>query len=258
MKNSASSLDFKRRSVSIVSWNIKHSSNIKLISSAINDCRAEIVLLQEVDRTSLRNGQVDTPAELACSLGMEMFYTPTVRLRPALRCGQNQYGLCILARHPISDPKSIRLDKFPIYTGKSRTEPRFAQRCIVTIDDVDLYVVNTHLSQISVRNPNVRSIQKKTLQTIMDWPPVVAPVLLAGDFNGNPVRMRSDNFWTAQGVLMAQSPRPTFQSHNSKNHLSRREKIDYITTRNARLVNFNLLTFPSVSDHYCLSGTIHV
>ena len=72
-------------------------SDIKRIADLIQNEKADVIALQEVDRYRWRSGYVDQAKELAELLGMDM------RFAPSLIYTAGQYGNAILSRYPIED-----------------------------------------------------------------------------------------------------------------------------------------------------------
>ena len=114
--------------------------NLARIASLVDSLRADIVLLQEVDRNTQRSGRVDQPATLAKLTGHHVAFGKSLDFQGG------EYGIAILSRWPISSDTTYHL---PVDPPQERSggsyEPRAALRVIVATPNGPLAFVNTHL-----------------------------------------------------------------------------------------------------------------
>src|SRR6185503_2983139 len=104
-----------------------------------------------------------------------------VHFFPAVRVMEEMYGDAILSRWPARLVKGCAL---PGYTRLPRIEPRGALWSAITVNGVELQVINTHLGLLGAE----RQLQSRALMGD-DWlghPDCHDPVILMGDFNATP------------------------------------------------------------------------
>jgi endonuclease/exonuclease/phosphatase family metal-dependent hydrolase len=151
--------------------------NLARVADLVRQTRADVVLLQEVDRGTRRSGGVDQPAVLASSTGFSVAFGKT------LDYDGGEYGIAILSRWPI---RNQDLNRLPVNPPQQRAggsyEPRGAQRVIVRAPGGDLALVNTHLD--ASRDDHYRRQESRTVLAIARA--VGTPALVGGDFNSTP------------------------------------------------------------------------
>ena len=163
--------------VSVLVYNIhagkdaKGVDNLERVAGIIRDSRADIVLLQEVDRLTKRSGNVDQAARLKELTGFYGVFGKTIDWQGG------EYGIAVLSRWKIGDDTIMRLFASPL-----RRSPSFEARGALSVQILApfgmLRVVNTHLD--ASRADSFRVMQAKEL-------PVSSPVtILGGDFNAEP------------------------------------------------------------------------
>jgi endonuclease/exonuclease/phosphatase family metal-dependent hydrolase len=150
--------------------------NLERVADLVRATRADIVLLQEVDRGTRRSGNVDQLGVLAQRTGFSVAFGKT------LDYDGGEYGIAILSRWPIADHALVRL---PVEPPQQRSggsyEPRGAQRVRLR-DPGQTAVVNTHLD--ASREDHYRRQEIRTVLAIARE--AEAGVLIGGDFNSTP------------------------------------------------------------------------
>lgn len=169
------------RTLRVLTFNIHGALNhdgydLGRVAEEIRAWKADVVLLQEVDRHRARTDFDDQPVALAAALDMFASYGANV-VRPSLEKGgkEQEYGTLTLSRYPVLDSENLRLPNRP------GLERRGLLRTTVDVDGAAVDLYNTHLQHTSgaVRRDQVRAI-KEVLRT-RDLPSV-----LGGDFNAEP------------------------------------------------------------------------
>ncbi|MBP1884335.1 endonuclease/exonuclease/phosphatase family protein [Sinorhizobium mexicanum] len=170
------------------------------IAAVINECRADIIALQEVDVGRARSGGIDQAHMIAAHLQME------AQFHPALHLKDEKYGDALLTALPMRLVKAAALP--------SVGEARGALWVEVDLAEVKLQIVVTHLG--------LRGAERVRQVTTLLGPGWLGgidqretPVVLAGDLNAT---ARS----AAYGLVARQlrdaqlqtdaKPRPTFPS----------------------------------------------
>ena len=114
--------------------------NLARVAALARAERADVVLLQEVDRGTRRSGGVDQVALLERASGLHAAFGRTLDYD----CGQ--YGIALLSRWPIADDTLVHL---PVTPPQQRTggsyEPRGALVARLDAPGLALRVLNTHL-----------------------------------------------------------------------------------------------------------------
>ena len=154
--------------------------NLARVADVIRETRADVVLLQEVDRGTRRSGGVDQPADLERRTGF------TAVFGKSLDYDGGEYGIAILSRWPVTRDTVLPL---PVEPPQKRSggamEPRAALVATVRAPGGDVTVVNTHLDASRVETWRRQEVQRvaaatATLRTTR------ARVLVGGDFNSEP------------------------------------------------------------------------
>lgn len=158
----------------VLTYNIHHGEgtdgNIDLTRTAevIRRANADLVALQEVDRTTLRTGDVDQLAELEHLTGMHGVFGKAMDFQGG------EYGVAILSRLPIDAVDNVALP------GAPEREPRTALSVqVATASGLRVRFTSTHLDQ--GRESVSRSAQVRFLAETVSRGN--GPSLLAGDFN---------------------------------------------------------------------------
>lgn len=186
----------KPREVRVMSYNIKHGqTNVSCtqppripgqppfpdcgldLQASIDVIRAQapdIVGMQEIDRFWARSGNVDEPAVIAASLGMEHYcYAPNLDHAPdSHSLVPHQYGTLIVSRFPILECANTLLSR----VGAS--EQRGLLKTVVNVQGVPLQFYTTHLHTAQAD----RLLQTADIAQFMDAAPP-GPRVLVGDFN---------------------------------------------------------------------------
>jgi endonuclease/exonuclease/phosphatase family metal-dependent hydrolase len=153
------------------------------VADAIRETRADVVALQEVDvHWDTRSDFRDQAHDLACLLGMRMFFAPIYDLDP-LTPGQprRQYGIVILSRFPMLHTENHEITRLSTVEPNPvpRLAPGFAE-AVLLVRGMRLPMYSTHLDYRP--DPAVRVTQVADMLRIM----TSGPKLLLGDFNATP------------------------------------------------------------------------
>lgn len=154
--------------------------NLQRVADVVRDTRADIVLLQEVDRLTTRSGGEDHVARLEELTGYHGAFGKTLDYQGG------QYGIALLSRHPIARDT---LHHLPIDPPQARAggsyEPRGAQYAVIPLGGDTLHVFNTHLD--ASRDDAYRRQEARALLALAE--PLLArgaAVMVGGDLNSLP------------------------------------------------------------------------
>jgi endonuclease/exonuclease/phosphatase family metal-dependent hydrolase len=149
--------------------------NLERVAALVKSTRADIVLLQEVDRGTKRSGYVDQPAELQRLTGLYGVFAK------ALDFQGGDYGIAVLSRWPIVAHEIVSLRLDPLEPRAARLEPRVA--LVVDLDTPAgrRTIVNTHLDA-----SDEDTWRRQELVDLLATIKARRPLLLGGDFNSTP------------------------------------------------------------------------
>ena len=147
-------------------------SNLERVASIVRDSRADVVLLQEVDRRTRRSGGIDQLDSLKRLSGMHGVFGKTIDY------DGGEYGLGILSRWTILSDSLVHL---PVSAPHAGYEARGALAARIDAPGFDIRVIDTHLD---ASRPLYRTEQATALAAVAAGPP--AADIIGGDFNSTP------------------------------------------------------------------------
>lgn len=154
--------------------------NLARVGELIRSTRADVVLLQEVDRGTRRSSGVDQVAELARLTGLQIAFGKSLDYQGG------EYGIAVMSRWPILSDTMFPLPVNPpqARAGGSR-EPRGALRVMIDAPAGKLAVINTHID--ASRDDTWRRQEISTVVRLaVDARAAAQHVLLGGDLNSTP------------------------------------------------------------------------
>ena len=158
----------------------KGVDNLEGVARLVTSTRADLVLLQEVDRGTTRSGNVDQIDRLATSTGYAPAFAPSL-----VSYQGGQYGIAALAREFLGYQATIPLAVTPVQTrsGGSR-EPRVALLAYATVRGMSWRFVNTHVdpSDAAARGHELRQVAAVAREQHQSG----RPLLVGGDLNATP------------------------------------------------------------------------
>lgn len=168
------------RQVQVLVYNIHAGAdaagadNLERVAGVVRDTKADVVLLQEVDKGVRRSRGVDQPAELARLTGLHVAFGRTLDYQGG------EYGIAILSRWPITHDTLVPL---PVSPPQERAggsyEPRGALRARIATPFGELVALNTHLD--ASRSDRWRLQEIRTVIALAR-----DATLVGGDFNSEP------------------------------------------------------------------------
>jgi endonuclease/exonuclease/phosphatase family metal-dependent hydrolase len=220
--------------------------NLERVAALVRSTRADVALLQEVDRGTRRSGRVDQPAVLAARTGFSVAFGKT------LDYDGGEYGIAVLSRWPIQDDTLIRLPVEPpqLRSGPSY-EPRGAQRVVVRAPGADLTIVNAHID--ASREDHYR---RQEIRTVLAIARGTGPIVVGGDFNSTPESaVQSD---ARQGGL--RDAWPTCGAGDGLTYPARApvRRIDYVYLTGTATCSHAEVLESEASDHRPLLVTVRL
>jgi endonuclease/exonuclease/phosphatase family metal-dependent hydrolase len=213
------------------------SVHLATITEEIRRWRADVVLLQEVDRGRAWTGRVDMPATLADALGTSWTFGANVRRSPT-----NQYGTAILSRFPITDSRNVPLPAPP------GTQQRGLLAATIDVKGTEVSVYNTHLEHTS---RVARLQQMRVIAEVIAEDP--RPMVLGGDLNsrpGSPVHVLAGRYLTDTWPAVGLGPGYT---HSARNPRSRIDYLMHADGQDAGLEPVDAMVLRSgISDHWAV------
>lgn len=158
------------RALRVMTFNIQSARHgLDTVAEVIREADADIVALNEVDKSTTRSGGLDQTAELARRAG----YPHYVHVRAATLFG-GDYGLAVLSKHPIVEAKGFTLPTTRLI------ETRAVARAVIDLEGQQLSVYVTHLSN-EPKRAHLRARQAQFIARLMASD--ARPKVLAGDLN---------------------------------------------------------------------------
>ena len=246
-------LGWPGRRARLVAENIRKAARILSVGAAMP--AADVVALQEADRSTVRAGKRHVARELAEALGMNYVraHVPTpsdvepkdrkwwLDFEERMLVGENgDTGVALLSRLPLADASRIELpwDECP-------WRPRLAVSASVPFGGRRLHVFNSHIDTHAAIEGQLK--QHRTVLALADRLGESEPVVLLGDFNTLDDRARH----AARGLLESHgyttplpTNTPTWRSGFIRHH------FDWVFTRGARVTRWGVARVRGVSDHW--------
>jgi endonuclease/exonuclease/phosphatase family metal-dependent hydrolase len=156
------------------------ADNLERVAAMIRETRADVVLLQEVDRGTERSDRTDQPAVLARLTGYHAAFGKTLDYQGG------EYGIAVLSRWPITRDTLVRL---PVRPPQQRAggsyEPRGLLHATVAGPAGAIHVLNTHLDPSAEDGYRIQEVT-----AVLAYAERIAAgadlVILGGDFNALP------------------------------------------------------------------------
>ncbi len=179
-------------SIHIVDWNIDRGTRLREIAEVLERDQADLCLLQEVDLSAHRSGNVNVAEELARQLKMRYAYASAWQ---EMSQGDKEHpsfqGQAILSRFPIKNVRVIRFKAQSDFWRPRRyvpNSPLFQRRLggrIAIVAELEfagrtLVVYNPHLES---RSTGVEKRQMDEILADAKRYPEGTPIVIAGDFN---------------------------------------------------------------------------
>ena len=173
------------QSIRVMTYNIhagkdaQQTLNLTRVAALIDSTDADIVLLQEVDRGTLRAAGADHFEELRTLTGMSGVFGKSIEFQGG------DYGIAVLARWPLDSVAAVALSVDPPQERSGSYEPRIALHVVVHTPAGPIHVVNTHLDA-----GGMGTYRRQELVAILAHLrvklPAQAPFVLGGDLNARP------------------------------------------------------------------------
>ena len=229
----------KLTTLRILTFNIYHGEgtdgkiDLPRQAKVIQDSKADLVCLQEVDDRTERTGRVDQTAELAKLTGFHGAFVHQLDFEGG------RYGQALLSRYPISEAECHWLP------GTPDRERRMAGAVRLKVHEHTITLVTTHLHH---NNEPFRIDQAKTLDRIFRSEKYSdSIVIIAGDLNATPdsepLRLLKEHWVSASN---ASEPFLTFPAQKPE------RQLDYIfisATNGVKVSNVRVIEEPLASDH---------
>lgn len=188
--------------------------NLDRVAAVVRDSKADVVLLQEVDKGVRRSQGVDQPAELARLTGFHAAFGKTLDYQGG------EYGIAILSRWPITWDTLVHL---PVQPPQERAggsyEPRGALQARIGAPFGEIVALTTHLDPSG--DDRWRKQEIHTVLELAKW-----ATFVGGDFNSEPSSAIQDSVRAAPlkdaWLLCGQGSELTYPADSA------RKRIDYL------------------------------
>ncbi len=167
--------------------------NLDRVAELITSSKADLVLLQEVDRKTTRSSGVDQVEMLTRATGLHGAFGKSLDYQGG------EYGIAILSRWPVTSQETMSL---PVDPPQLRAGGSLEPRVALIAETNGLRVVNTHLDASREETYRLQEVAP-LLHTIAS---LKGPLIAGGDFNSTPdsavqqrVRMVLRDAWSGCG-----------------------------------------------------------
>jgi len=228
----------------VMTYNIHHGAGVdgrfdlQRIADLIKREQADIVALQEVDKSVRRTARRDFPAELAALTGMTCVFSNNFHFQGG------EYGNAVLTRFPVKRWTNRH------YKMLRPGEQRGLLQVVLGVHGRELVFMDTHIDYRADDTERLANADE-LFQAVQPFKG--RPMILCGDFNDTPgsrthqkIAQAFVDAWAAAGTgdgftIPAQKPR---------------KRIDYIWTSNDSLIEALRLWVPAseASDHLPVVG----
>ena len=223
-------------SMNVLTYNTHHCSppasggiDIDGIAGVIISSKADVVLLQEIDKNVSRSGNTDQIKLLSEKTNLVYF-----QFFKAINLGEGEYGTAILSRYPISESFTHILKLNP------GTEQRVMGSVVINLPKSEkMFIGSAHLDLDS----NMRFLQVKQIDSIVMSKKMA--VIFGGDFNASP-ESSEIRYLTNKYEQSAKTFSPTFPNVNPN------KTIDYIFKNNygtTEFISHTVISDVNASDH---------
>lgn len=217
------------------------TGNLRRVADLVRGSRADLVLLQEVDRGTERSGRVDQVAELAGLTGYHAAFGKTLDYQGG------EYGIAVLSKWRILEDTLIRL---PVSPPQERAggvyEPRGVLHAKVAAPGGVLHVLNTHLDPSA--EDRYRRQEVATVLRIADRLGTGDELaLFGGDLNATPgsavIEMVRGGGWNDAWAGCGSGEGRTYPAHAPA------KRIDYLVVPGALRCDSAAVIESETSDH---------
>jgi len=161
----------------VMTYNIRAADyGVAGIIATLEQGKADIIALQEVDKLVRRTGRVDQPKRIARSLGM--YYA----FRKHFSYQGGEFGLALLSRYKIDQVERVQVRRSNLILLKARVH--------TTDQPIVVIVVHFHptnpLDKASTKKENDAARLREAKRALELATDADTPVLIMGDFNDNP------------------------------------------------------------------------
>ncbi|MCG6919449.1 MAG: endonuclease/exonuclease/phosphatase family protein [Deltaproteobacteria bacterium] len=161
----------------VMTYNIRAADyGLKGIITSLDQGKADIIALQEVDKLVRRTGRIDQPKRIAHSLGMYYVF------RKHFSYQGGEFGLALLSRYKIDQVERLQVRRSNLILLKARVHTP-GQPIIVIV--VHFHPTNP-LDKASTKKENDAARLREARRALELATTCNAPVLIMGDFNDNP------------------------------------------------------------------------
>lgn len=218
----------------VMTYNVSNcelGKEIDAVAKDIEDSKADVILLQELDYYVRRSDNQDVLKALADKLKMNYAFYPAIQLNNGL------YGVGILSAYPLSEVKSSQLEA-------NGHEGRVFASASIDVAGKSISLFNTHLSY------EEESVRKNQLDYAAAEIAKKDSFILGGDFNVS----EFEEFSVFQKIDMVNFPTHPFDTYIGSDEGFR--AIDNIIVSNDIRIIYREMLQTSVSDHNPLVADI--
>ena len=231
----------------VLSFNVRHATGmdgavaLERQAEIINNSKAQVIGLQEIDKSCRRSGNIDQAVAFAAQTSSSAHFAAFMKF------DGGEYGMAMLSKLPADNVRAAELP-----AGR---EPRVAIVLEVeTASKHRVLVANVHFDWTDEK---LRIPQAKALIAHLDKQPL--PAIVLGDYNAEPDSPTLQLFRDAGFRFMAKPEGESF-TWNAKNPTA---EIDHVAIRDGAAItltgqDIRVLGEPEASDHRPVLARIRV
>ena len=161
----------------VMTYNIRAADyGLSGIIATLEQSKADIIALQEVDKLVRRTGRIDQPDRIARSLGMYYVF------RKHFSYQEGEFGLALLSRYKIDQVERVQVRDSNLILLKAQV---YTPGQPMTVIVVHFHPTNP-LDKASTKKENDAARLREAKRALELATTCNAPVLIMGDFNDNP------------------------------------------------------------------------
>jgi endonuclease/exonuclease/phosphatase family metal-dependent hydrolase len=239
--------------LNVITWNIERGKAYDKILMVLRSLYADVVLLQEADKSCRRTGYRDVARDLAHALGMNWVYAGEFQEIGEARGSEPAlHGQAILSKFPIEQAEVLRFKAQARWRWSiNPVQPRRGGRIALKARSAGLLLYNTHFES----GPDERLRHRQIAEILADQSREtgIMPTVIGGDLNNGPI-LESSLLGSVTAASFADALGEA--RHRGPTSAGQRHPIDWIFVRNLQSIKGRIVDAGAASDHFPLIAVL--